>query len=99
MYQFNKGPAVTGERQTYSDIENWGYNNKYMSGNLTGHITPRLGPDHSFSLMAGWNIEDKTYDAIKTYRQGILYPSQPRRMLISPFALRLVPLNLSPPAL
>jgi TonB-linked SusC/RagA family outer membrane protein len=77
MYQFNKGPAVTGERQTYSDIENWGYNNKYMSGNLTGHFTPRLGPDHSFSLMAGWNIEDKTYDAIKTYRQGILYPSQP----------------------
>lgn len=77
MYEFNKGPAVTGIRQNFSDIENWGYNNKYMAGNATAHFTPHLGENHSFSLMAGWNIEDKVYDAIKTYRQGILYPRQP----------------------
>lgn len=77
MYEFNKGPAVVGERQNYSDIENWGYNNRYMSSNVTAHFTPHLGKDNTFSLMAGWNIEDRKSDNVKTYRRGILYPRQP----------------------
>ena len=68
---------VSGQDNSYSSLENWNYISNYISTNIVGTLTPKLGRDHDLNVVAGWNLEDYDYRAQKTYRQGNLYPSKP----------------------
>jgi TonB-linked SusC/RagA family outer membrane protein len=77
LYQYYNSPTLTGHHETYSYLKHWNYDTDYLSGNIVGTFSPRLGDNHSLKIMAGWNIEDETYKTQHTYRQGLLYNSIP----------------------
>ena len=77
LYTYYTGVNVSGQDNSYSSLENWNYISNYISTNIVGTLTPKLGRDHDLNVVAGWNLEDYDYRAQKTYRQGNLYPSKP----------------------
>lgn len=77
LYTYYTGVNVSGEDNSTSSLENWNYISNYISTNIVGTVTPKLGPDHDLNVVAGWNLEDYDYRTQKTYRQGNLYPSKP----------------------
>ena len=77
LYTYYTGVNVSGQDNSYSSLENWNYISNYISTNIVGTLTPKLGADHDLNIVAGWNLEDYDYRAQKTYRQGNLYPSKP----------------------
>jgi len=77
LYTYYTGVNVSGQDNSYSSLENWNYISNYISTNIVGTLTPKLGRDHDLNIVAGWNLEDYDYRAQKTYRQGNLYPSKP----------------------
>ena len=50
---------------------------RYMAANLNGTWTPKLGDDHSFSMMGGWNLETSNKDTFYSERDGFLFPDKP----------------------
>ena len=77
LYTYYTGVNVSGQDNSYSSLENWNYISNYISTNIVGTLTPKLGRDHDLNVVAGWNLEDYDYREQKTYRQGNLYPSKP----------------------
>jgi TonB-linked SusC/RagA family outer membrane protein len=77
MYKYYNGPDVSGTRNTFNSLENWGYDTDYIATNLTLDYTPKIGKDHYLKAMVGGNVEDKTYKTQQTYRRGLLYPELP----------------------
>lgn len=77
LYTYYTGVNVSGQDNSYSSLENWTYRSDYISTNIVGTVTPKLGADHDLNVVAGWNLEDYDYRTQKTYRQGNLYPSKP----------------------
>ncbi len=77
LYTYYTGVNVSGQDNSYSSLENWTYRSDYISTNIVGTVTPKLGSDHDLNVVAGWNLEDYDYRTQKTYRQGNLYPSKP----------------------
>ena len=70
LYTYYTGVNVSGQDNSYSSLENWNYISNYISTNIVGTLTPKLGRDHDLNVVAGWNLEDYDYRAQKTYRQG-----------------------------
>lgn len=77
LYTYYTGVNVSGQDNSFSSLENWTYRSDYISTNIVGTVTPKLGADHDLNVVAGWNLEDYDYRTQKTYRQGNLYPSKP----------------------
>lgn len=50
---------------------------RYMAANLNGTWTPKLGADHTLSLMGGWNLETSNKDTYYSERDGFLFPDRP----------------------
>lgn len=50
---------------------------RYMAANINGTWTPKLGDDHSFSMMGGWNLETSNKDTFYSERDGFLFPDKP----------------------
>lgn len=55
----------------------WRYNTDYISSNIVGTWTPKLGPLHDLNIVAGWNIEMNEYRRLYISRKDVLYPSKP----------------------
>ena len=49
----------------------------YIAGNVNGTWTPKLGDNHSFTLMGGWNIETSKKDYSYAERDGFLFEDKP----------------------
>ena len=49
----------------------------YIAGNVNGTYTPRLGDNHSLTVMLGWNIEASQYDRSFSQRDGFLFDDKP----------------------
>lgn len=62
---------------TTSYKSDWRYNTDYISSNIVGTWTPKLGENHDLNVVAGWNLESTSYRRLYLQRQGLLYPSQP----------------------
>ncbi|WP_295939795.1 TonB-dependent receptor [uncultured Alistipes sp.] len=77
LYTFYTGVNVSGQDNSTSSLENWTYKSNYISTNIYGTFTPKLGSKHDLNVVAGWNLDDYDYREQKTYRQGNLYPSKP----------------------
>ena len=60
-----------------------------MASNATLTYTPRLGDDHSLTVLGGWNIEDYTYKSNLMNREGIIIPGMPNFSLLEGEAITL----------
>ena len=76
-YTFHTGPNSSAERPSGSLYEERSYNRQKVASNATLTYTPRLGDDHSLTVLGGWNIEDYTYKSNLMNREGIIIPGMP----------------------
>lgn len=77
LYEYYNSPTLTGKHESYSYLKHWNYDTDYLSANVFGTFSPKLGEDHTLKVMAGGNIEDEVYKTQYTYRQGLLYNTIP----------------------
>ena len=78
MYDFYVGPAIKKSREIFTSLENWSYNNEYISSNVTANFIPKFkNEDHFLNALAGWNLEHKTKNNVRIYRRGLVYPEKP----------------------
>lgn len=82
-YTYYMGPETTGSRPTGSLYEERSYNRSRVSSNATLTYTPRLGDNHSLSILGGWNIENYDYKSNRMNREGIIIASQPNFGLLN----------------
>lgn len=76
-YSFSTGPESSGQRPSGSLYEERSYNRSNVASSATLTYTPRLGDNHSLTVMGGWNIEDYQYKANQMQREGIILASKP----------------------
>ncbi len=76
-YTFYTGPESSGERPSGSLYEERSYNRSNVASSATLTYTPRLGDNHSLTVMGGWNIEDYQYKTNQMQREGIILPTKP----------------------
>jgi TonB-linked SusC/RagA family outer membrane protein len=53
------------------------YKSNYISANVVGTFTPKLGDNHDLNVVAGWNLEDYYYDRLGIVRNGLISNSNP----------------------
>ena len=53
------------------------YKSDYISANVVGTFTPKLGDNHNLNVVAGWNLEDYYYDRLGIVRNGLISNSNP----------------------
>lgn len=73
---YSTGPNESAEKGKSIMMDNKD-ETRYMAANLNGTWTPKLGNDHSFSLMGGWNLETSNKDTFYSERDGFLFPDKP----------------------
>ena len=88
-YTFHTGPNSSAERPSGSLYEERSYNRQKVASNATLTYTPRLGDDHSLTVLGGWNIEDFTYKSNLMNREGIIIPGMPNFSLLEGEAITL----------
>lgn len=57
--------------------QRYNYNTDYITANVVGTLTPRLGKNHDLNIVAGWNLENYVYRRLGILRNGMIYPSNP----------------------
>lgn len=82
QHTYSTGPGITAVREEYSDYENRTYNTNYYASNATLTYSPRLGDNHSLTVLAGWNVEEKQYMKTLAKRTGLLDSSKPNFSLM-----------------
>lgn len=82
LYTGYVSPTAAVTHQTYSYLENRTYNSEYLAANATLTYTPKLGENHSLTVLGGWNIEDKTYKSTLINRKGLLDQDKPNFTLM-----------------
>ena len=72
----SKTPGVETYYVTEADSykREYNYETNYLSANIVGTFTPKLGPKHNLNIVAGWNLEDYRYDTETILRMGMMYP-------------------------
>ncbi len=70
-------PGAVENYNSTSYKSDWRYNTDYISSNVLGTWTPKLGDNHELNVVAGWNIEKTNYRRLYIQRKGLLYPSKP----------------------
>lgn len=88
-YTYYTGPDSSGERPSGSLYEERSSNRQKVASSATLTYTPRLGDNHSLSIMGGWNIEDYTYKSNLMSREGIIIPGKPNFSLLEGEAMTL----------
>lgn len=82
LYTGYVSPSASVKHQSYSYLENRYYSTEYLAANATLTFKPKLGEDHSLTVLGGWNVEDKAYKSTLINRQGLLLPNKPNFSLI-----------------
>lgn len=78
MYDFYTGTSVKKVGGNYTFLDNWSYNNEYVSSNVTANYVPKFrNEDHKLNTLVGWNIEKYTKNNVRTYRRGLIYNEKP----------------------
>lgn len=74
------GYSAPGALETYNSSSyksDWRFNTDYISSNIVGTYTPKLGDNHDLNIVAGWNLEKTNYRRFYLTRKDLLYPSIP----------------------
>ena len=77
LYTGYRGPDIPVVHQSFSYLENRFYDTDYLSSNIILTFTPKLGKEHHFSVMGGWNIEDEKYKSLRIERNNLLVKDKP----------------------
>lgn len=80
------GYSAPGALETYNSSSyksDWRFNTDYISSNIVGTYTPKLGDNHDLNIVAGWNLEKTNYRRLYLTRKDLLYPSIPSFELMS----------------
>ncbi|MFQ7113686.1 SusC/RagA family TonB-linked outer membrane protein [Hallella bergensis] len=77
LYTGYRGPDIPVVHQSFSYLENRFYDTDYLSSNVILTFTPKLGEEHHFSAMGGWNIEDEKYKSTRIERNNLLVKDKP----------------------
>lgn len=76
-YTYYTGPESSGERPATSWYEERYYNRERVASNAVLTWTPKLGENHWFKLMGGWNIENLDYISTLSKNTGVIDPEHP----------------------
>ncbi len=76
--------------QTESYLTRRNYKTNYITANVVGTFTPKLGDNHDLNIVAGWNLENYNYYANSVKRTGMTYPSMPNLELMDGTEVELV---------
>ena len=71
-YTYYTGPESSGERPATSWYEERYYNRERVASNAVLTWTPKLGENHWFKLMGGWNIENLDYISTLSKNTGVI---------------------------
>ena len=71
-YSVTPGAMTSYITQTDSYKKKYNFKTDYISANVVGTFTPKLGDDHNLNLVAGWNLEDYNYHRLRVTRLGML---------------------------
>ena len=74
--QYSDRPGVVLERGLSKKYDTQKANH-YVSSNISGTFSPKLGNRHSLKLTAGWNLETYKSDAYYYSRDGFLFEDRP----------------------
>lgn len=58
------------------------YKTDYITANVVGTVTPKLGRNHNLNIVAGWNLENYVYHRTGIMRTGMMYPENPNFELL-----------------
>ncbi len=77
--QYSTAPGTLKDDVPKQDSYKQGYNYRtnYITANVVGTYTPKLGDNHNLNLVAGWNIENYDYNRSGTLRKSMYYPDKP----------------------
>lgn len=78
---YSNGPGMLGQQVADSSLEERTYTRDNIMGDATLTWTPRLGDDHSLTVMGGWSIENYVYTARTMLRYGLQDPDKPNPSL------------------
>ena len=82
-YSTAPGSTTYYVTEAASYLRCYDYNTNYISANVVGTFTPKLGDKHDLNVVLGWNIEDYNYSREVVMRQELLYPSKPNLELMN----------------
>ena len=66
-----------------STLQNVRYDTNYLSSNIFAEYSPKLGDNHTLKVLAGWNLETKSYRTLAIKRSGLNVPNKPSFNLMS----------------
>jgi len=75
--EYSTAPGTSSMYVTQPDSykRRYDYRTDYITANVVGTVTPKLGENHNLNIVAGWNLENYNYHRVGILRQGMLYPS------------------------
>jgi len=83
LYTYWNGPAISGQRNTFSSLDHLSIDREYMASNVTANYIPTFkNKDHSLNLLVGWNLETYSDNEDGMYRRGLLYQNYPSYALM-----------------
>ena len=73
---YSSTPGVMKDYVAQADSykREYDYVTKRISANVVATFTPDFGPDHRLNVVAGWNLENQTYDVKTILRLGMINP-------------------------
>ncbi len=90
--QYSTAPGTQTDYVVQEDSfkQRYDYTTNYISANVVGTVTPKLGPKHNLNIVAGWNLENYNYKRLGIRRHGMVYPSNPNFELMDGAEVNLV---------
>ena len=76
-YSVTPGAITSYIKQADSYKRLYEYNTDYISANVVGTYTPKLGKNHDLNLVAGWNLEDYNYHRLGITRMNMISYDHP----------------------
>ncbi|MBQ7751268.1 MAG: TonB-dependent receptor [Bacteroidales bacterium] len=79
MVQYSKSPGVyVWESETQGEkLQKIDYHTVYQTANIYASWTPKLGKNHSLTLLGGYNVEDSNYVTLNASRVGFTSATKP----------------------
>ena len=76
-YSKKPGEILYESEAAGSNLQSVEYQTRYQSANAYLNWSPKLGDDHTFKALAGWNIEKQKYEKLTIKREGFVTASKP----------------------
>jgi len=76
-YSKKPGEILYESEAAGSNLQSVEYQTRYQSANAYLNWSPKLGDDHTFKALAGWNIEKQKYETLTIKREGFVTASKP----------------------